>query len=80
VKVLIETLAKEGYAPFFAREIEEDTKKVQVYNEMLDRLEGKAREEQLVYQHFERKFFQELEEFVIKKKMSAGVASALFKK
>lgn len=47
---------------------------------MLERLEGKAREEQLVYQHFERKFFQELEEFVIKKKMSAGIASALFKK
>jgi len=80
VKVLIETLAKEGYGPFFAREIEEDSKKVVTYKEMLDKLENKAREEQLVYQHFERKFFQELEEFVIKKKMSAGIASALFKK
>lgn len=28
VKVLIETLAKEGYGPFFAREIEEDSRKV----------------------------------------------------
>lgn len=80
VKVLVDTLAKEGYGPFFAREIEEDTKKVEKYRGLLADLEKKAREEQLVYQNFERRFFQELEEFVIKKKLSAGIASNLLKK
>ena len=80
VKVLVDTLAKEGYGPFFEKEIEEDTKKVEKYKGLLANLEKKAREEQLVYQNFERRFFQELEEFVIKKKLTAGIASSLIKK
>lgn len=49
----------------------EDESRIAQYEKIQSDIETRALKEQAIYQNFERSFFKELEDFVIKKKTAA---------
>ncbi len=80
IKNIVDSLHKEGYVPLFEREIEEDRERIKQFLAFQSNLHGNAKQEQDVYQTFEKRFFQELEECVIKKKIAVGIQSKMLAK
>jgi tyrosyl-tRNA synthetase len=77
LKNIVDSFIKEGYVTLFQKEIEEDQSRIAKYAQIQASMTERAHEEQGVYQNFEKRFFQELEEFVIKKKIAAGIQNKL---
>ncbi len=76
IKGIIDSLEKEGYVELFRQEIDEDQRRIEKYQAIQASISARAVDEQQVYQNFEKRFFQDLEEFVIKKKLAQGMLNA----
>jgi parvulin-like peptidyl-prolyl isomerase len=65
---IVDAFTKDGYITLFEREIAEDKQRIAQYEKLQKSMADRAGEEQRTYQNFERQFFKELEEFVVRKK------------
>lgn len=74
LKNIVDSFTKDGYLALFEREIREDEERINRYELLEEGMIARAKDEQAVYLNFEKRFFQELEQFVIKKKMASSIS------
>ncbi len=73
VKNIVDSLNQEGYIQLFQKEIQDDEARIAQFEAIQSSIQQRAEVEQNVYLNFEKSFFKELADFVIKKKIALNI-------
>ena len=70
LQAIVDTLSKEDFTAFLRADLDDDTERHELYAEMRDYIKDETLDYQRRFAGFEKIFFSELENIVIKKKQS----------
>ncbi|CDW76447.1 UNKNOWN [Stylonychia lemnae] len=79
-QTILDNFNKDGYISFLEREIVDERSKIEQNKQLYADLTNTAVEEQQLYVGYEKLFFQNLEQFVIKKKLAGNMQKQMEKK
>ena len=75
---VLQSFNKDGYIAYFADEISQESSRLQKYDELLHELTEETLEHQKTYTAYEKQFFSNLEQKVIKKKQASQVKKGVY--
>ena len=77
VQNALNTFNSENYLGYFQKEVEKDLDRLKRFEHLYETIKEEAVEEQNNYLRFEKHFFNDLEQIVIKKKMATAIRKGL---